>query len=225
MTKPSEAQSGSALLGFTLIEVLGAVAVLAILYTVLASVAIQALRAEGESRRRMEASLLIGERLAAIEAASALGSAPDVGEEIEEIEIFSVQTRVRAIEAGALGFESGDATEDGVEMLFAESENADPPPLREIEILISWSEGDRELEVTRSTYALDTSGIASLLPGTPGESGTEGSDPGSGSRSGAGGRDSKRGSEREKNDSSVDCSAPCPARDVDCLVRQLSECV
>ena len=83
MTKPSRTRRGSASLGFTLIEVLGAVAVLAILYTVLASVAIQALRAEGESRRRMEASLLIGEHMAALEAAIALGGVPDVGEETE----------------------------------------------------------------------------------------------------------------------------------------------
>ncbi|MFB3118027.1 MAG: prepilin-type N-terminal cleavage/methylation domain-containing protein, partial [Myxococcota bacterium] len=44
--------------GFTLIEVLGAVAILAILYTTLATVAIRGLRSEGESRRMLEASLL-----------------------------------------------------------------------------------------------------------------------------------------------------------------------
>ena len=225
MTRRRDAERGTALLGFTLIEVLGAVAVLAILYTVLASVAIQALRAEGESRRRMEASLLIGEHLAALEAASALGSAPDLGEEIEEIDIFSVQTSVRAVAAESLGFEKTAAAEGGAGLLFAESENADPPPLREIEILIRWSEGDRELEVARSTYALDISGMADLVPAGTGESGADRSDDGSGSRSGEGGRGSGRDSGGGGSSDAVDCSSPCPARDVDCLVRQLSQCV
>ena len=221
MTKPSEAQSGSALLGFTLIEVLGAVAVLAILYTVLASVAIQALRAEGESRRRMEASLLIGEHMAVLEAAIALGFAPEVGEQSEEIEIFTVETRVRSIEAGTLGFESAGATEGSEEILFAESENAGPPPLREIEMLIRWSEGDRELQVARSTYALDTTGMADQLPATTEAGSTDRSDGAGGS----GSRGSGRKSSPKTSDPSVACDKPCPAKDVDCLVLQLSQCV
>jgi prepilin-type N-terminal cleavage/methylation domain-containing protein len=44
--------------GFTLIEVLGAVAMLAILYTTLSTVAIRGLRSEGESQRMLEASML-----------------------------------------------------------------------------------------------------------------------------------------------------------------------
>ena len=51
MSEARRASGGRPPAGFTLIEVLGAVAVLAILYTVLAGVAIQAFRAEGESRR------------------------------------------------------------------------------------------------------------------------------------------------------------------------------
>ena len=49
--------------GFTLIEVLAAVALLGILYAVLARVAIEGLRAEGDSERRLEASLLADERV------------------------------------------------------------------------------------------------------------------------------------------------------------------
>jgi prepilin-type N-terminal cleavage/methylation domain-containing protein len=48
---------------FTLLEVMAAVALLGILYTVLARVAIEGLRAEGESKRRLEASLLADARL------------------------------------------------------------------------------------------------------------------------------------------------------------------
>ena len=53
--------------GFTLIEVLGAVAILAILYTTLATVAIRGLRSEGESRRMLEASLLADWQLSEFE--------------------------------------------------------------------------------------------------------------------------------------------------------------
>ncbi len=52
--------------GLTLLEVLAAVAVLGLLYTVLASAAVQGLRSEGESRRRLEASLLMDEQLVQI---------------------------------------------------------------------------------------------------------------------------------------------------------------
>ena len=64
--------------GFTLFEVLGAVAILAILYTTLSTVAIRALRSEGESRRMLEASLLADWELSEFELELETGAAQPV---------------------------------------------------------------------------------------------------------------------------------------------------
>ncbi len=59
--------------GFTLLEVLGAVAILGISYAVLVTVAIQGARAIGESQRRLDASLIADVQLTEIELAAELG--------------------------------------------------------------------------------------------------------------------------------------------------------
>jgi len=209
---------------------MGAVAVLGILYTVLATVAIQAFRAEGESRRRMEASLLVGERLAALEAA---GAAPPAGEEIEEVEIFSVETRVRALEAGSLGFGNDPENEEAALLLFASRDGSDAAPLREIEILVRWPEGDRDMEVRRITYAFDRSSLGGMF-GEDGTGSSEGESFGDGDRrpgnrgSSGGGNRGGRGTGRRGGTPAVtprvDCNSPCPAKDVGCLMLQLSQC-
>ncbi len=80
---------------FTMLEVLAAVSVLAIVYLVLASAAIEGLRAEGESLRRLEASLIADELLSDIEAQLNLALAmPESSEEIERDE-FLVRIDVR----------------------------------------------------------------------------------------------------------------------------------
>ena len=65
--------------GFTLIEVLGAVALLAILYTTLSTVAIRGLRSEGESQRMLEASMLADWELSEFELELETGAAPEIG--------------------------------------------------------------------------------------------------------------------------------------------------
>ena len=69
--------------GFTLLEVLAAVAILGILYVVLADVAMQGLLSEGRSRRRLEASLLADQALSDIEIEMASGGPPNTQITIE----------------------------------------------------------------------------------------------------------------------------------------------
>jgi prepilin-type N-terminal cleavage/methylation domain-containing protein len=59
--------------GFTLFEVMAAVLVLGMLYAVLANAAMQGLQSEGETRRRLQASLIADRALAEIETQLALG--------------------------------------------------------------------------------------------------------------------------------------------------------
>jgi len=143
--------------GFTLLEVLGAVLVLAVLYTVLAEVAISGLRAEGENRRRLEASLLADDMLMEIESGLLSGDVPPIGREEDEDDLYLIALEVRAIDpseflpANAFGGESL-----ALDLLGGEGGES---PLRAIEISVAWFEVDDERIVRRTTFAFDTSGL------------------------------------------------------------------
>jgi hypothetical protein len=79
---------------FTLLEVMAAVLVLGMLYAVLATAAIQGLRSEGESKRRIEASLLADRWLSDLEIQLALGQVPEKGTQQEEVQSYVVSTNV-----------------------------------------------------------------------------------------------------------------------------------
>ena len=84
--------------GFTLLEVLAAVSLLIVLFIPLVRSAIDGLRSEGQSRRRMEASLLADNALAEIESGIAIGDVPGVGEEITEEREFLIFTAVTSFD-------------------------------------------------------------------------------------------------------------------------------
>jgi type II secretory pathway pseudopilin PulG len=160
--------------GLTLLEVLGAVALLGILYTVLAGSAIEALRSEGESRRRLTASLLADEQMAAIELSLDSDSALPLGETSVERDGFTVVTEVRAFEppparesAGpssgkprSLAARRAEASREDAPSLFEKPTSPTTPPvLRSIEVVIRWEEGSDEREVRRTTYAIDAQAV------------------------------------------------------------------
>lgn len=165
--------------GFTLLEVLAAVLVLGVLYTVLANVAIQGLRAEGESLRRLEASLLADETLARIEAELSVGIVPPIEHREEVQEPYEVVVDVTELELPpglleqadeAAGAAAGEGTRlggaQGLESsVLGSTEPGQPGRLRRIEIVVHWAEADRDLSVTRTTFAFDSTGLESLLPG------------------------------------------------------------
>ena len=176
-------------LGFTLLEVLAAVAILALVYTVLARVGIQGFRAEGGSDRRLRASLLADDMLAEIEGQLEMGSAPPLGEKDAKRDEFMVHLRVspaeieipppseaatqrlRAAAGAAAGKQAGGASPLAAKLgangttpsFFQPQAPGEPPPGRRIELRISWLEGASEVAVTRETYALDQSAAQSLL--------------------------------------------------------------
>jgi hypothetical protein len=195
--------------GLTLLEILGAVALLGILYTVLAGKAIVGVRAEGESRRRLEASLLADDRLTEIELALAAGTGPTLGRTEEEVDGFTVVTEVRPFEppppaqpAGgdapslaarrARAAAGATASGDAAPSLFAASRapGADPP-LRTIELAVAWTEGIYEREVRRTTFFLDATAVEALFAEVAAPQGLGGGRPPSeaaaGAREGRGG--------------------------------------
>ncbi len=157
--------------GFTLLEVLAAVALLAILYTTLAGVAIQGLRAEGEAQRLLEASLLADEQLAEIETVIASGGAPPVGRSESEHDLFLVSVNVAPVDLALLLPGDAAAAEGEGQSLLS---GADGSPVSLIEVVVSWREGVGERSTTRTTYAFDPLVVADLLgaagalPGQPG---------------------------------------------------------
>jgi hypothetical protein len=156
--------------------VLAAVLVLGVLYTVLAQVAIDGLRSEGASRRRLEASVLADSALAAFEEQVRLGAVPAPGAgNPEERDPFTLQVDVRELDVEAL-LPPRPPGEEGPDVSLLAAAGGQPSPLREIVVRVAWNEGDRGLEVTRSTYAFDASGFAELFPAAGGDGGAGGGD-------------------------------------------------
>lgn len=138
---------------FTLLEVLAAVAVLGILYVVLADVAIQGLRAEGRSRRRMEASLVADRLLSDLETNLEVSGVPEIGRTESEEDAFRISVEVRPFE-----------------LPLPPGSDADPPAaagvlasLREIELTVTWDEGMDENRVVRTTYGFDREAVSAQL--------------------------------------------------------------
>ncbi len=159
--------------GLTLLEVLGAVALLGILYTALAGSAIEGLRSEGESRRRLEASLLVDDRLTQLELSLASGVTPPIGTDEQEVDGFTVATDVRPFELPprpeadearaeptSLAAKRAAARAKDAPSLFAPPRGAAAPAaLLSVEIVVRWQEGIFQREVRRRTYAVDATAV------------------------------------------------------------------
>jgi prepilin-type N-terminal cleavage/methylation domain-containing protein len=156
--------------GFTLLEVMAAVAVLALVYTVLARTGILGLQHEGEAERRLQASLLADLKLEEIETALEAGTPPQVGEEESQVDDFVVVVSVspfdlvlpeveeprkesRAGEPRRPGRSLRDVQQLGPSLLVGE--RGQPSPLRRIDVRVGWLEGFGERSVVRTTFGLD----------------------------------------------------------------------
>lgn len=166
--------------GLTMLEVLGAAALLAFVYIALTRSEIEGLRSEQESNRRLQASLLADQRLADLELDLASGAAPSLGDvEEEALPPFRVRTEVRAFapppppnDAATLGLREGSLAarhaarqvDPNAPSLLAPPKPGDPdPPLRAIDVVVLWDEGIYEREVRRTTYALDTAAAEAIV--------------------------------------------------------------
>jgi prepilin-type N-terminal cleavage/methylation domain-containing protein len=163
--------------GFTLLEVLAAVAILGIAYIALGSSGIQGLQYEGEARRRLEASLLADSVLAEIETELEIEyhMTPPLGDDEREEGDFKIAVKVTPFsivvpeEQGNYGKRLGDARSrlggsgaqaqqpaiPGPSLLGGDSGPGGVSPLR-IDVKIVWNEGFGERSVSRTTFALDS---------------------------------------------------------------------
>ena len=150
--------------GFTLIEVLGAVALLAILYTTLSTIAIRGLRSEGESRRMLEASMLADWELSEFELELQTGAAPEIGitEDEEDEAGFMVTWEVTPLQT--VLFEDPSKKSEGANESNPAGQGApvpagapgeNPVPFLQVELRVSWFEAGNERLVTRTIFAVD----------------------------------------------------------------------
>lgn len=169
--------AGRARRGFTLFEVMAAVIVLGLLYSLLASSAIGGLRAEGTSRRRLEASLLADQGLYELEGQILLGSLPEIGSSEEELDEYFVTVNVQPFDPTPfLPQETEERDAPTTRSLLDPPANADESLLRILEVVVSWSEGLDEYRVVRTTFAYDVAAVSPLL-GSLDTSGGGGSGP------------------------------------------------
>jgi prepilin-type N-terminal cleavage/methylation domain-containing protein len=155
----------SASSGFTLIEVLAAVALLGILYAVVARVAIEGLRAEGDSARRLEASLLADERVNDLIGAPV----PAVGHSETIDGDYTIMLDVTPFSLpqqwGLAGAESATP------LLLAPAPGGDGlQALRTVQFTIHWLEGGNERHISRTLFLVDFT-VASQLASTAAQAG------------------------------------------------------
>ena len=150
--------------GFTLLEVLAAVAILGIWYMVIAALAMQGLRSEGESRRLLEASLVADAAIADLESSVAEGTPLPIEVTEEEKEDFLVITEVEVIDIPIPLADGQPIPPTGPKSVFA---NLLGPkgesPVRRINVKVTWTEATRPRSVVRETYTLDLSASQSKL--------------------------------------------------------------
>ena len=137
--------------GFTLLEVLAAVAILGIVFSMLAAATVTGLSAEGRNLRRLRASLLADTVLNEFEVQMLSGVYPEESSEESERDEFRIQVDVKPLDDA--DFEAGEADlvgfleEQAPEVLLL---------LRVIEVRVSWLEGEaQELTVRRTTCFFD----------------------------------------------------------------------
>ena len=148
---------------FTLLEVMAAVAVIAIVFTTLARVANEGLRSQGISKRRLEASLLADTLLAEIETQIATGIAPEIGTSESEEGAFAILLSVTSFDiASAIPVSGFGATDPTVEATLPGVLGDEVSPIRAIEIAVAWIEGTQELRVVRHTYGVDPVALESI---------------------------------------------------------------
>jgi prepilin-type N-terminal cleavage/methylation domain-containing protein len=153
--------------GFSLIEVMAAVAVLGLFGAVLAQQAIQGMHYEGDARRRMRASLFADRALWQVEAGLKLGAPPQPKQEETETEDgFRVLVDVQPLDLAQLGLAPPADASDAP----PSADPAAPPlPLFQVFVRVTWLESLVEHSVTRTTFAFDATAVAQALGGAEAE--------------------------------------------------------
>lgn len=153
--------------GFTLLEVLAAVLVLGLIYTLLADATVRGVRSEGIDRRTAEASLIADQTLSDLEISHDEGIALELGRFEELREPFTVIVEV--VPEDVLGM----LPEEVLELPDSDEREAAPTLLADargesrvqrLNVTVQWDEAGSPQRVERTTHFFDTSVLAGLFP-------------------------------------------------------------
>lgn len=166
-----DARAARRLHAFTLLEVLAAVLVIGVSFTLVARANIEGLRAEGIATRRLAASLLADRALAELESQQLIqtGTAPQVGREQREVDGYRVEIEVAPLEITLaplppeLGEAASLADQPGAPSLLAAPQQGAATPLRHVRIAVVWDDGSGEDRVVRDTFVFDAASVSSFI--------------------------------------------------------------
>jgi prepilin-type N-terminal cleavage/methylation domain-containing protein len=153
--------------GFTLIEVMGAVLVLGLLFTWLASVAMVGLRSEGTDRRRADAELVADLELSTIEASVTAGQMPKDGRIERDEEPFRVLVEVAPTDVirmlpASLAKDIAQTTDPRAPSLLHDERGESR--MRRVSVVVEWEEAGEPARVERTTFAYDKTALAEFFP-------------------------------------------------------------
>lgn len=180
--------------GFTLLEVLAAVAVIGVAFTSLAAWNIEGLRAESLAHGRLEASIVADYVLSELEAELAAGAVPPVGRVEREQDGHAVLLEVEPLPLALEPLPATNgrpATAPGAAArptLLAAPGSRAQTPLRLVRISVSIGDAETGDHVVRETFAFDAASVASLLDGLAEAAGPTGGPTGGPPAPGATGR-------------------------------------
>jgi hypothetical protein len=160
-----------------LLEVLAAVAVVAVVFTMLLTLQIDAMGAEGDAWRRMRASLLADRVLGEVEGLLASGAPPTMGRTESDEEPYHIEVEIAPFGLDelvarivALRKEQRGAPRVSEPALLVAPARG-PAPLLQVAVRVSWQEGSREAQVGRTTFAFDPVAAAPILAALSGGEG------------------------------------------------------
>ncbi len=162
--------------GFTLLEVMAAVLVLGLLYTVLAGAAMRGLRSEGTDRRRADAELIADRELTTIEAELEAGAALEDGRTELEVEPYQVLIEIApadviAMLPASLGREIAKTTDPKAPSLLHDERGESR--IWRVSVVVAWDEAGEPDQVERTTFAFDKSALAQFFPSESESPGSE----------------------------------------------------
>jgi prepilin-type N-terminal cleavage/methylation domain-containing protein len=162
--------------GFTLVEVMAAVLVLGLLYTVLAGAAMRGLRSEGMDRRRANAEMIADREIMTIETELATGLPLEDGLLEREEEPYKVSSNVEPFDVlsllpAPLHAEIVRGTDPKAPSVLHDERGQSR--IRRISVVVEWDEAGEPDAVERTTFAYDISALEQYFPSSAGESGEE----------------------------------------------------
>jgi prepilin-type N-terminal cleavage/methylation domain-containing protein len=159
--------------GFTLLEVMVAVAVLGIVVTLITRASVQGMQYAGDARDRLTASLLADRLLADLESEVAQGLVPRLGSREQEEDPFRASVTVSAFDPASVGLDAllaGDERSAALPAVFQTTRGG--APVLTAEVRVAWSDGIHEQHVERTTFLLLPQALPALLElGEPAEGG------------------------------------------------------